>query len=416
MVNDPSLGLAAVEYEDRPWQSSVVHASRTQRTLHAGNYRAALPPRIGSLDLRLPGELSAESEDALRAIVRFDEYASQRLGSSTELAPMSSILLRSESAASSQISNLTVGARSLALAELGSPSSRNASIVSGNVRAMEAALAVSSTVSADSVLAMHRALMEPAGDPDAGRWRTQQVWIGGSDVGPHHAAFVPPHHERLPASLEDLFVFASRTDLPVLPQVAIAHAQFETIHPFTDGNGRTGRSLVHTMLRRAEVVERVTVPLSAGLLTDTAAYFESLDEYRKEDVEPIVRRVNAATFAAVSNGRMMVDDLASARERFIECIVARRESVVWRLVDALVAQPVVDSAFVQRTFDVSDMSAQRAIDRLVDAGVLHQTSKGRRNRVWQADEILDALDHFAERSKRILVPRVQGNPLAFVGV
>ncbi len=218
------------------------------------------------------------------------------------------------------------------------------------------------------------------------------------------------------SSLDDLFVFASRTDLPVLPHVAIAHAQFETIHPFTDGNGRTGRSLVHTMLRRAEVVERVTVPLSAGLLTDTAAYFESLDEYRKGDVEPIVRRLNAATFAAVSNGRMLVDDLASARERFIDSIVARRESVVWRLVDALVAQPVIDNAFVQRTFDVSDMSAQRAIDRLVDAGVLHQTSKGRRNRVWQADEILDALDHFVERSKRILVPRVQGNQLAFVGV
>ena len=129
--------------------------------MRAGNYRAAIPPRIGSLDFRLSGELSAESEDALREIVRFDEYASQRLGSSTELAPVSSILLRSESAASSQIENLTVGARSLALAELSSPSSRNASIVSGNVRAMEAALAVSSTVSAESVLAMHRALMDP---------------------------------------------------------------------------------------------------------------------------------------------------------------------------------------------------------------------------------------------------------------
>ena len=89
-----------------------------------------------------------------------------------------------------------------------------------------------------------------------------------------------------------------------------------------------------------------------------------------------------------------------ARERFIDSIVARRESVVWRLVDALVAQPVIDNGFVQRTFDVSDMSAQRAIDRLVDAGVLHQISKGRRNRVWQADEILDELDHFAERTRR----------------
>ncbi|OZF01512.1 cell filamentation protein Fic [Rhodococcus sp. 15-1154-1] len=400
MANDSNSGLAAVEYEDRPWQSSSAAASRTQRKLHAGDYRAAVPPRIADLELRLTDEVAAESEDALREIVRFDEYASQRLGSSTELAPMSSILLRSESAASSQIENLTVGARSLALAELGSPSSRNASIVSGNVRAMEAALAASSTVSAESVLAMHRALMEPAGDPDAGQWRTQQVWIGGSNFGPHHAAFVPPHHDRLEVCLDDLFVFASRVDLPVLPQVAVAHAQFETIHPFTDGNGRTGRSLVHTMLRRADVVERVTVPLSAGLLADTASYFASLEEYRLGDVEPIVRRLNAAAFAAVSNGRMLVDELADVRDRFGANVVARRESVVWSLLDALIAQPVIDNPFVQRTFGVSDMAAQRAIDRLVGAEVLHQTSKGRRNRVWQADEILYALDRFAERTRR----------------
>lgn len=136
MADDADSGLVAVEYEDRPWRSSSAATFRTQRKLHAGVYRAAVPPRIAGLELRLADEVSAESEDAVCEIVRFDEYASQRLGSSTELASMGSILLRSESAASSQIENLTVGARSLALAELGSPTSRNASIVSGNVRAM----------------------------------------------------------------------------------------------------------------------------------------------------------------------------------------------------------------------------------------------------------------------------------------
>ncbi|WP_308115318.1 MULTISPECIES: Fic family protein [unclassified Rhodococcus (in: high G+C Gram-positive bacteria)] len=242
--------------------------------------------------------------------------------------------------------------------------------------------------------------MEPAGDPDAGRWRTQQVWIGGSDFGPHRAEFIPPHHDRLGQVLDDFFAFASRTDLPVLPHIAIAHAQFETIHPFTDGNGRIGRALVHTMLRRAEVVERVTVPLSAGLLTDTASYFSSLGEYRTGNIEPIISRLNTATFTSVPNGRMLVEDLAFARDQFIDRIVARRDSVAWKLIDALVAQPVIDNDFVRRTFGVSDMSAQRAIDRLVDAEILHQTSKGRRNRVWQADEILVALDRFAERTRR----------------
>ncbi|MGA9870559.1 MAG: Fic family protein, partial [Rhodococcus sp. (in: high G+C Gram-positive bacteria)] len=88
-------------YETRPWQPAHGHASRTQRRLHAGDHEAAIPARIGAVDLQLPAEMTAESEDALREVVRFDEYASRALGSATELAPMSSILLRSESAASS---------------------------------------------------------------------------------------------------------------------------------------------------------------------------------------------------------------------------------------------------------------------------------------------------------------------------
>ncbi|MBY4130884.1 Fic family protein [Rhodococcus fascians] len=391
----------AVEFERRPWQVSDTYTSRAQRRLHQSDYRACVPARIADANVTLPAQLLAESEDALREIVRFDQYASVQLGPSVELAPMSSILLRTESSASSQIENLTVGARALALAELGSPTTRNASIVSGNVRAMEAALEVGTSIDASSVLAMHHALMEPSGDPRPGRWRTQQVWIGGSDIGPHRAAFVPPHHDRLPDALNDLFEFAARSDLPVIPHVAVTHAQFETLHPFTDGNGRTGRAIIHGMLRRADVTERVTVPLSAGLLTDTASYFESLDAYRRGDVEAIVRSLTAATFHAVTGGRRLVDDLAAARAEYIERIVARSDSVVWKLVDALVAQPVVDNAFVRNTFEVSEIAAQRAIDKLSEADILHQTSKGRRNRVWQADDVLAALDRFADGIRRV---------------
>ena len=120
----------AVEFESRPWRVADSYTSRAQRRLHQGDYRAAVPPRIAEVELNLTAQLIAESEDALREIVRFDHYASERLGSSVELAPMSSILLRTESSASSQIENLTVGARALALAELGAPTTRNASIVS----------------------------------------------------------------------------------------------------------------------------------------------------------------------------------------------------------------------------------------------------------------------------------------------
>ncbi|MCJ0893684.1 hypothetical protein [Rhodococcus sp. ARC_M5] len=149
------------------------------------------------------------------------------------------------------------------------------------------------------------------------------------------------------------------------------------------------------------MTERVTVPFSAGLLTDTADYFESLDAYRRGDVEAIVRSLTGATFHAVTGGRRLVDDLAAARAEYAELTRARSDSVVWRLLDALAAQPVVDSAYVRGTFGVSEIAAQRAIDKLDEAGVLHQTSKGRRNRVWQADDILAALDHFADGIRRV---------------
>ena len=130
-----------------------------------------------------------------------------------------------------------------------------------------------------------------AQDPSsAGRWRTEQVWIGGDGYSPHRQSFIPPHHEHIPALIADLLAFARRTDVPLLTQSAIAHAQFETIHPFTDGNGRTGRALIHAMLRGPGLTRNVTVPVSAGLLTDTAAYFEAFTAYRAGNPEAIVER------------------------------------------------------------------------------------------------------------------------------
>src|SRR5262249_56504813 len=103
---------------------------------------------------------------------------------------------------------------------------------------------------------------------------------------PHGAAFVPPHYERVPDAMRDLMSFVRRDDLPVLAHAALAHAQFETIHPFVDGNGRTGRALVHAMLRARGVTRNVTVPVSAGLLTDTDAYFAARMTHTPRDPGP----------------------------------------------------------------------------------------------------------------------------------
>src|SRR5690606_31413765 len=163
---------------------------------------------------------------------------------------MSAVLLRTESAASSQIENLTVGARQLALAGLGEHTNRNARIVTANVRTMEAALALSREIDESSVLGMHHALLAESDPGNAGRWRDQQVWIGGSALGPHGAMFVPPHHTRVPAAMADLFDFIAKTDVPGVVHVALAHAHIQPIHPFPHGHGRTRRAHAHAPLPR----------------------------------------------------------------------------------------------------------------------------------------------------------------------
>ncbi|AHK31230.1 Adenosine monophosphate-protein transferase FICD [Rhodococcus opacus PD630] len=353
-----------------------------------------MPAFIADRTISLSGEVQALTEEAATELTRFDV----EVGHIT--APFASILLRTESASSSEIENLSSGARQIALAELGEHASRNARLIVGNVRAMHAALELSDSIDAEAILQMHRALLEH-GDPNiAGRWRQQQVWIGGGSLGPHTAQFVPPHHDRVPELIDDLIVFANRVDVPVIAQIAVAHAQFETIHPFPDGNGRVGRALIQAMLRGGQLTRSVAVPVSAGLLHDTAEYFDALGEYRSGNVEPIVRSIAEASFGAVANGRTLVQDLEAVRADWRTHVTARRGAAVHRLVDLLLRQPVVDNKLVTSTLGVTGANAQIAIDRLVDAGILAQITDGRRNRIWQAKDVVRVLDEFAARAKR----------------
>ncbi len=387
-----------VTYESRQW-TVADHASHSQRRKHAGPYRASVPARIAHRSPDVSPSVAAAAEGAAREIISFDAEVAELWGT-TGITPLSTVLLRTESASSSQIENLTVGARQLALAEIGAKATRNARIVAANVEAMQAATSLAEGIDADSLLRMHRTLL--AGhDPEAGHVRDEQVWIGGSATGPHRASFIPPHHSLVDEGLRDLIAFCARDDLPVVQQVAVAHAQFETIHPFTDGNGRTGRALVHAMIRNRRLSRRTTVPISAGLLADTDAYYEALTSYRLGDVEPIVTEFCRATTLSTANGRLLVKDLHDLSTDWDERVShLRADAAARRLTTTLISQPVITNAYVASALGTSVPGAQRAINALVDASILSQTGEGARNRVWQAPEVLEALDDFGARIKR----------------
>src|ERR1035441_63379 len=238
---------------------------------------------------------------------------------------------------------------------------------------------------------MREALLSPTSPDRAGRWRREQVGIGGSDLGPHGALFVPPRHDRVPESIEDLVAFIDRDDIPVLVHAALAHAQFETIHPFPDGNGRTGRALLHAQLQNKGLTRNVTVPVSAGLLTNTDAYFGALDEYRNGNPLLIIDQLARAAFVAIENGGQLVAELHAIRTEWAEKIKVRRGTTAWRITDLLLRHPVINAPFVAKELGIEVPNVYRALGPLVDAGVVVEATSKKRDRVWTAPDVLRAL-------------------------
>ncbi len=365
----------------------------------SGPYKAAVPPMVADLAVDLAPETLALHQDAVGEVIRFDAQMA------TLPVPMPTVLLRTESASSSQIEHLTSNARNIALAELGVGNKSNARLIVSNARAMRAAMDAGDQVDDQTILAVHSNLMSDSSLEVAGAWRDEQVWIGSSGLSPHWADFVPPHADRVPALIGDLVAFSHRADIPPIAHAALLHAQFETIHPFVDGNGRTGRVLVHTVLRSHGVTRHTTVPVSAGLLRSPARYFAALTAYRDGDVDPIVQEMSHAALAAVVNGRRLSDDIVQIRTAWMDQITARSDSSAWRLADLLFAQPVVNAERVAADLQISTRAARTAIDTLVHAGVLTATSDARRNRVWLAPQVITAIDEFSRRAGRRTVGR-----------
>lgn len=397
---DGGTTFGSITWETLPWLPAfdVEALSRRARNNQPDTYDAAVPVQIAGFSFGLSTALAADVEDATAAVVNLDNYVTNTLGDH-DIAPMQAVLLRSESAASSQIENLTVGAKQLAIAEIGGTASSNAEMVSKNVKALRAAIRLAGKLDAASILAMHEALLGGQ-DPRAGHWREVQVWIGSSSLSPAGAVFVPPQPSRVAADMADLAAFLARDDLPVLLHAALAHAQFETVHPFTDGNGRTGRALLQAMLRHGELTRRVTIPISAGLLTDTASYFAALMTYRDGDIVPIVQQLCQASRTAALHGRWLIDELARVRGSWLDTVRPRAGSTSRNLLAMLVGQPAITVAWVQEQLGVSNTAARRAVDQLTSAGVITETTDRRRDRVFVARDVIDILDEFAARAGR----------------
>jgi Fic family protein len=376
----------------------------------ACRYEAYVPDPLAALDVALPAETAAEVSEAERAI--------QRLSASgptlASLETLARLLLRAEAVASSRIEGLEVGGRRLMRLEaaraLGlSFSDATAEAVLGNVEAMAFAvddLASRAALTVDDLLALHRTLLRHTDRPDLGGVvRTSQNWIGGNDANPCGAAFVPPPPEDVPALLADLVDFMNGDRYPPLVQAALVHAQFETIHPFADGNGRVGRALIHVVLRRRGLAPTYVPPISLVLATRARAYVEGLTAYRylghpndpaaQAGVAIWIDIFAAATTRAADDAAefgQQVDALVQTWRR--QAAPVRANSTLDLLLRTLPSAPIVTVETAARLVGRSAQATNQAVHRLIAAGVLVPTRDVRRNRAFEVAGLLDALTSF----------------------
>ncbi len=389
-----SEGWPRLEWESQVWLPTSGWGVDAEFGSGGEPYRSSVPPAIATLTPEPDTEANEVAEAAVQELSRFDAELGPRV------AGFAPVLLRSEAASSSQIENLTASARAIFSAELGSKGSRNAELIAANTRAIQAAIDLSDALSPAALAEMHRVLMGDQTRHTPGEWRREAVWIGTKSNSPIGAEFVAPHFARVPALIGDVVAFSARRDIPALTSTAISHAQFETIHPFTDGNGRTGRAFSQALLRHRGVTRNVAVPVSAGLLADVDGYHRALTSYRAGDVSPIVLAFGEASLRAVTNARELVAEIDAIKEGWREQLNARRSSNAWALLDVIAQRPVIDSATAAAALGVKQPNVYPPLQALTDAGILKSKAEHRSGPFWRSDQVLGAIDRFAQRAGR----------------
>jgi Fic family protein len=379
------------------WQSNpAIYAPPKYRRACA--YEAFIPDKLMGMPLSLDATIAGVVSEAERAIRSLNDTAGPTLD------PLARLLLRTESIASSKVEGMQLGVRELAHAEARLESGQNASPtareVLANINAMVLAVdeaAVVPRFGVAQITAIHRRLIEQAENRHvAGQIRTQQNWIGGNDYNPCGADFIPPPPEEVDGLLADLCEAINDELLPPLLQAALVHAQFETIHPFHDGNGRTGRALIHVVLRRRGVAPRYIPPISVVLAAAKARYINGLTSFRFDDVGRWIEYFADASARAAHLAKAYLLAVETLRAEWRRQLLAlaeppRADAAAWAVIDILPAHPMITVSVAAAGAGRSKPSVYQAFEQLENAGVLVPLSQSRRNQSWEARGLLDLI-------------------------
>lgn len=360
-------------------------------------YQAALPLLIAERSVAVPDDLSARISALLVEMARFDVELGQRADN------VPTMLLRSESSASSQIDRLTSTAQSVALAELYPKASSDARLVVANMIATQRALELPAGLTLEGIVEIHDLLLdnshlENQTNSAFEKLRQKPVWLGGTSFTPHTALFVPPAFQHVPEYMADLIEFGTRSDLNPVVKAAILYAQFQTVHPFLTANGQTGRALVHHIFRAEGVLSSTLIPVSVGFLHNIDSLINALQSYREGDPLVIIEELVSALELALFVSRVTETSIESLLEDWDNLVGHRKGSKIRQLPKTLVKQPVVNSAYLADSLEVTQRTATTLILRACEYGMLRHMGKRQRGDFYQSDAIINVLDEINEAS------------------
>jgi Fic family protein len=404
-ISQPIPTVPLGHTEKRLWPADPgAYGGRKAR--RPGAYEVFIPDEISGRDFPLDGDAVAAVTEATRALQHL-EASPPRIAT---LGALAQNLLRSESVASSRIEGVHLSHQRLARAAYQADRGqrdRRAAEVLGNVEAMKHAIEIGTAgkpLTTSDIEDIHRTLLRFTEDADiAGVVRESQNWIGGNDYNPIGAAYVPPPPEYVRPLLDDLCAFATRTDLAPIVQAGIVHAEFETIHPFADGNGRVGRALIYAVIRRRGEIPNYIPPISLILAAEPKGYVGGLALYREGDVSSWIAQFADATTRAATEAERLADEIDQLQSTWLDDLgQPRRDAAVRQLISALPQQPVIDVAVAQTLTGKSHVAVGKALQELERAGILHRLNERKWGRVWECDQLLDLVDAF---EKRVRIPR-----------
>ncbi len=390
------------------WHGNV--AALRPRDRRAGDFAAYIPHRVSGWQPLLSADVAAfiaEAEHELRST------ASEL----TALGTSDGVFFWAESLGSSRIEGVSPATRRVVHALLRRQHFPDREFhdsvfeVVGNIDANNKALAMlanRSELEMQSLLEAHRVLMKPSPTPYLGGVvRADQNWIGGNDWHPLEGGFVPPPPEHCSELLEDLLEYVRSDGHSPLLQAAIAHAQFETIHPFGDGNGRAGRGLLYGVLKQRCASDAVMPPVSLALSRNKDRYMDSLarvqrfvgepdDPTRTEAIVPWLEVLATSVHQSCVAVRNYHSAVQGLQQRWRAVAGGRqRRSVLAAAISRLPLHPSMTPGYLSSLTGHSEKRCAAALRRLETVGIVKSRRADTKLRVYDADRVFDAYEIMA---------------------